>query len=118
MSSTKFTCDTIQTDNLVIPPANGTVVANAVTVNGTAGIITYSSTFPGQGFATIIVTNSSATVNSIILLQVMDGLDVGGRIGIFTDVVSANGSFTIRIANDNPNGTVVPPRFAYLIINP
>jgi len=118
MSSTRFTCDTIDTNNVLIPHTNGTVVANAVTVNGTAGIITYSGTIAGQAFVTITVTNSSVTANSMVLLQVMDSLDAGGRIGLFTDIVTGAGSFTINIANSSANQTVVAPRFAYLIINP
>lgn len=89
--------------------ANGTEASNAVTANGTAGVITTSAltTTAGSSYA-ITWTNSLMKSTSIVLLSWMGGTNTTANFNM--DATAGNGTSTLTIYNTDPaaalNGTI------------
>lgn len=95
--------------------ANGTEAANAVTANGTSGVITTSSltTTTGSAYA-ITWTNTFITASSVIILSLMGGTNTRNTIELMA--TAGSGTSTLTITNNNGsslNGTVI---IGYLVI--
>lgn len=94
---------------IVLPKVNGTEATNAVTANGTAGVITTSSltTAGGSSYA-ITWTNSKITATSVIALTIQGGTNTTENV-TFSCVPGA-GTATLTIYNNTAstalNGTI------------
>jgi len=113
-----FVCGTA-TRGLILVPANGTVVAGAVTTNGRVGTITNDAAVNAGATTTITVTNTVVTANSIIFIQSQNGGgSVTGQALLRFDVVPAAGSYTLTVTNGSAaENTVAAPQFNYFILN-
>lgn len=101
-------------------PTSSVVVADAVTVDGTAGVITDSGVVGPGSRATIMVTNSTVIITSQIFIQVTDDSTAGQSASLLVSVTpNPPGMFSLNVFNtDSVNPTNVAPSYQYLIINP
>lgn len=108
------------TRGIVSGPTSGTVVANAVTVNGTAGTITDSGTVASGSRTAIVVTNGAVAANSQVFIQVGQGTTVNQSAALLADAfVAGAGSFTLNVFNsDGAAATTATPVYYYWIVNP
>lgn len=102
--------------------ANGTVSANAVTVNGDGGIITSPAltTAADTWEAAVTVTNSKVTTSSAVIVSITTQAGTIGTNGVAAAVVTAvgSGSFTLRYGNIGTNALAGAIKVAYHVINP
>jgi len=102
--------------------ANGTVSANAVTVNGDAGIITSPAltTAADAWEAAVTVTNSKVTTSSAVIVSITTQAGTIVTNGVAAAVVTAvgSGSFTLRYGNIGTNALAGAIKVAYHVINP
>lgn len=95
---------------VTITKANGTEASNAVTANGSAGVITTSSltTAGGSSYA-ITWTNSAIAAGSVVLLSLMGGSNTTENITM--KATAGSGSSTLTIYNNTAatalNGTIL-----------
>jgi hypothetical protein len=100
-------------------PTDGTIAANAVTVNGTAGRITDSGAVASGARTQIAVTNTSVVAASQIFIQVGNDATAAQSASLLTNVIAGVGSFTLDVFNtDGANATTGTPVYNYLVINP
>jgi len=96
-------------------PVDGTVVANAVTVNGISGKITDSGVVAAGDRVPIIVTNSNVSASSTVLVEPLGLIGNGPR--IICNVSPGAGFFTLYVRNiDAALATDVAPIYAYFVI--
>lgn len=100
-------------------PTNGTIVANAVTVNGTAGTITDSGVVASGSRAQITVTNTSVAATSQIFVQASGDATVARSASLLLNPIAGAGSFTLDVFNtDAINATAGTPVYHFFIVNP
>lgn len=101
--------------------ANGTISANAVTVDGDFGIITTGAlTTAADVWATpATVTNANVKTTSVILLSVNSMTGTAGTNGAPVAIVSAKGtgSFTLSYGNVGTNALSGAFTISYRILN-
>lgn len=103
------------TDKIKTTKASGACTSNAVTVNGTSGIITCESlTTAADGEQDITVTNSVAATTSLILLTAQ--YSGGGNVSVVIKSIS-NGSFVATLQNTGTAALDAAPKIHYLIVN-
>lgn len=108
----------IQVDNsFKIGRANGTVVSNAVTVNGLSGIITDSGVVSPGNRTSITVTNDKCLSSSLVFVS-YNAQTSANLAPLVLKVSPSNGQFILSVHNyDTLNATTAAPFYSYLIVN-
>jgi phage gp45-like len=114
LESNEFvTTDGVSKTNLT--KTNGTCSSNAVTVNGSRGIITCESlTTAADAEQDITVTNSVVATTSLILLTAQ--YSGGGNVSVVIKSISS-GSFVATLQNTGTAALDAAPKIHYQIIN-
>lgn len=74
--------------------------STGVTISALSGTITTNNTsLAAEAAATFTVTNTTVEIDDVVLVSIRSGSN-GGNTKVFVSTV-ANGSFDIRVANDN-----------------
>jgi hypothetical protein len=98
------------TGRIILPKVTGTEASNAITLNGSCGVITTSAlTTAGAGSYAITWTNSSIATSSVILLTLMGGTNTVKNITL--QATAGSGTSTLTIYNNTAvtalDGTII-----------
>lgn len=96
----------------------GAIAPDAVTTDGTMGIIVDSGPVGPGSRIPIAVTNASVTPASQIFIQVSGDTTAGQSVSLITSVLPAGGSYILNVFNTDVVPTLGTPSYRYLVVNP